>query len=79
MPLAISFGGGEVKMLIGLYGTKAELERSIGQPLHYDDHALLQTAYTPFGTLALQGPSEGNGTHWRAEVTMVAGRIVRVE
>ena len=66
-------------MLIGLYGTKAELERSIGQPLHYDDHDLLQTAYMRFGTLALQGPSEGNGTHWTAEVTMVAGRIVRVE
>ena len=68
-----------MKMLIGLYGTKAELERSIGQPLHYEDHDLLQTAYTPFGTLALEGPSEGNGTRWTAEVTMVAGCIVRVE
>ena len=66
-------------MLIGLYGTKAELERSIGQPLHYEDHDLLQTAYTPFGTLAVEGPSEGNGPRWTAEVTMVAGRIVRVE
>jgi hypothetical protein len=79
MPLAISFGGREVKMLIGLYGTKAELERSIGQPLHYDDHDLLQTAYTPFGTLAVEGPPKGKGTRWTAEVTMVAGRIVRVE
>jgi hypothetical protein len=66
-------------MLIGLYRTKAELERSIGQPLHYDDRDLLQTTYTRFGTLALQGPSEGIGTRWTAEVTMVAGRIVRVE
>ena len=66
-------------MLIGLYPTKAELERSIGQPLHYDDRDLLQTTYTHFGTLALQGPSDGNGTRWTAEVTMVAGRIVRVE
>jgi len=67
-------------MLIGLYRTKAELERSIGQPLHYDDRDLLQTAYTHFGTLAVQGPSElGKGTRWTAEVTMVGGRIVRVE
>ena len=78
MPLAI-VGGGEIKMLIGLYGTKAELERSIGQPLHYEDHDLLQTPYTRFGTVALKGPSEGNGTRWTAEVTVVAGYIVRVE
>jgi hypothetical protein len=64
---------------LGSTRRKAELERSIGQPLHYDDHYLLQTAYTLFGTLALQGPSEGNGTRWTAEVTMVPGRIVRVE
>ena len=66
-------------MLIGLYGTKAELERSMGQPLHDEDHDLLQTAYTRFGTVALKGPSEGNGNRWTAEVTMVAGCIVRVE
>jgi hypothetical protein len=66
-------------MLIGLYRTKAELERSIGQPLHYDDRDLLQTTYKRFGTLALQGPPAGNRTRWTAEVTMVAGRIVSVE
>jgi hypothetical protein len=27
----------------------------------------------------VEGPSEGKGTRWTAEVTMVAGRIVRVE
>jgi hypothetical protein len=66
-------------MLIGLYRTKAELARSIGQSLHYDDRDLLQTPCTHFGTLVVRGPSEGDGTHWTAEVTMLAGRIVRVE
>jgi hypothetical protein len=66
-------------MLIGLYRTKAELARSIGQPLHYDDRDLLRAADTHFGTLVVHGPPEGNGTSWTAEVTMVAGRIVRVE
>jgi len=66
-------------MLIGLYRTKAELARSIGQPLHYDDRDLLRAADTHFGTLVVHGPPEGNAPSWTAEVTMVAGRIVRVE
>jgi hypothetical protein len=65
-------------MLIGLYRTKAELERSIGQPLRYEDCGVLQTAYTHFGTLAVQAPA-GTEPRWTAEVTMVGGRIVRVE
>src|SRR5262245_47411773 len=74
--LSGSWGG---HMLIGLYRTKAELERSIGQPLHYDDRELLRAADTHLGTLVVHGPPGGSGTRWTAEVTMVAGRIVRVE
>jgi hypothetical protein len=66
-------------MLIGLYRTKAELERCIGQPLRYEDCGVLQTGYTHFGTLAVQGPPSGAEPRWTAEVTVVAGRIVRVE
>jgi hypothetical protein len=40
---------------------------------------VLQIAYTHFGTLAVQGPTAGADPPWTAEVTVVAGRIVRVE
>lgn len=66
-------------MLVGLYRTKAELEKAIGQPLHYETRNVLVNEYRPFGTLAVQGLCEGDGSPWCAEVTLIGGRIVRVE
>ena len=66
-------------MLIGLYRTKAELEHAIGQPLHYESGSVLVNDYRAFGTVAVEGRDEGDERAWRAEVTLVGGRIVRVE
>jgi hypothetical protein len=66
-------------MLVVLYRTKAELEHCIGQPLRYETGSLLMADYRSFGTLAVEGRSEGATPPWRAEVTLVGGRITRVE
>jgi hypothetical protein len=66
-------------MLVGLYKTKADLEHAIGQPLHYETGNVLVADYTSFGTLAVEGRGDGEHPPWRAEVTIIAGRITRVE
>lgn len=66
-------------MVVGLYRTKEELERSIGQPLRFEPGNLLVNDYRPFGTIAVRGLRLGERPGWCAEVTLVGGRIVRVE
>ncbi len=66
-------------MLVGLYRTKVDLERAIGEPLHYEPDNVLMNEYCPFGTVAVRGPHDGDRQPWCAEVTLIAGRIVRVE
>jgi hypothetical protein len=66
-------------MLIGLYRTRADLEHAIGQPLHYEMRNVLVADYTSFGTLTVEGRRDGEHPPWRAEVTLIAGRIARVE
>ena len=67
-------------MLIGLYRSKAELERSIGEPLHVEDESVLVPSTTPCGTVAVRGRDlERDGAPWTAEVTVLSGRIVQVE
>lgn len=67
-------------MLIGLYRSKQELEHSIGEPLHVQDENLLSTSRATCGILAVRGrDQERGGVPWTAEVTVLDGRIVRVE
>ena len=66
-------------MLIGLYRTKAELEHAVGQPLHYESGNVLVNDYLALGTVAVEGRGDGDEPSWRAEVTLVGGRITRVE
>jgi hypothetical protein len=66
-------------MLVGLYNSKDELQHAIGQPLHYQDAGLMVRGYSPFGTFVVQGPPSSEGPRWTAEVTVIDGRIVRVE
>lgn len=66
-------------MLVGLYRTKAELQRAIGEPLHCEPDNLLMNEYRPFGTVAVRGAHLGPERTWFAEVTLIDGRIVRVE
>jgi hypothetical protein len=66
-------------MIVGLYRSKDELQHAIGQPLHYQDAGLMVPGYAPFGTLVVEGPRTNDGPQWTAEVTVIGGRIVRVE
>ncbi len=66
-------------MLVGLYRTKAELQRAIGEPLHCEPDNLLMSEYRPFGTMAVRGANLSPEPTWYAEVTLIDGRIVRVE
>ena len=51
-------------MLVGLYRTKAELERAIGEPLHCEPDNLLMNEYRPFGTVAVRGAHLGPEQTW---------------
>lgn len=67
-------------MLIGLYRSKTELEHSIGEPLHVQDEGVLTASNASCGILAVRGRDlERGGVSWTAEVTVLDGRIVRVE
>ena len=66
-------------MLIGLYRSKEELEHCIGHPLHFESGNLLVDDYRPFGTVAVRGPTDPGHPSWWAEVTLIGGRIVRVD
>jgi hypothetical protein len=68
----------EGAMLIGLYRTKRELAQSIGEPLHFEDRSLMASEYAPFGTFVVVGPGCALPS-WMAEVTLIEGRIVRVD
>jgi hypothetical protein len=69
----------EGAMLVGLYRTKRELAQSIGEPLHFEDRSLMASEYAPFGTFIVVGPGGGALRSWMAEVTLLQGRIVRVD
>lgn len=66
-------------MLVGLYRTKAELQHAIGEPLHYAPDNVFVNEYRPFGTMAVRGAHRGPDRPWYAEVTLIDGRIVRVD
>jgi hypothetical protein len=66
-------------MVVGLYGSKDELLHAIGQPLHYQDDGVTVCGYARFGTFAVEGPPGRDGERWTAEVSLINGRIVRVE
>lgn len=69
----------EGPMLVGLYRTKRELAHSIGEPLHFEDRSLMASEYAPFGTFTVVGPGGHALPSWMAEVTLIEGRIVRVD
>lgn len=66
-------------MIVGLYNSKDELQQSIGQPLHYLDGSLLGHGCETYGIVAVAGPPSGDTPRWVAEVTLIGGRIVRVD
>ena len=63
------------------YSTKRDLKASIGQPLRYTETALVGREYTPDGTLTVAHRPRltGKGREFFARVTMVGGRIAKVE
>ena len=66
-------------MPVGLYRTKRELAQSIGEPLHFEDRSLMASEYAPFVTFIVVNPDGSALPSWMAEVTLIEGRIVRVE
>jgi hypothetical protein len=66
-------------MLVGLYRTKRELAQSIGEPLHFEDRSLMASEYAPSGTFIVVGSGGCAQASWMAEVTLIEGRIVRVD
>ncbi len=66
-------------MLVGHYRTKDELQHAIGEPLHYHPDNVLVNEYRPFGIVAVRGARRTAEPTWYAEVTLVDGRIVRVD
>lgn len=65
-------------MLGANYKTKKELKAEIGQPLRYIETSLFGPEFRPDGVFSVVGPDPYTDRKWFAEVTMKAGRIVRV-
>ena len=65
-------------MLAFIYGTKAELKKSIGKRLAYHETSISGIEFKPDGELTGVGPSEYN-RKWYANVTMVNGLIAKVK
>jgi hypothetical protein len=60
------------------YKTKAELKKSVGQPLRYIETSMFGAEYKPDGQFCVVGPDPYLKRSWYATVTMEAGLIKRV-
>jgi hypothetical protein len=64
-------------MLAAYYPTKKALKASIGMSLHYGETSMFGSEYRTDGTLTVVGPTEYK-RKWFAQVTMVQGKIAKV-
>lgn len=69
-------------MLLHGYKSKKELKEHIGESLNYEETSLFGPEYTPNGTFcAAHRPAitGGKGREFFAKITMVDGKIAKVE
>lgn len=60
------------------YKSKAELKKSVGQPLDYIETSLFGPEYKPNGTFPVVGPCPYTNRKWYAQVTMENDLIKKV-
>lgn len=65
-------------MLGASYKTKAELKKSVGQPLKYIETSLFGPEFKENGKFPVVGPDPYTKRSWYAEVTMENGLIKKV-
>ena len=66
-------------MLGAYYDTKKDLKASIGEELRFVETSIFGNEYKPTGRFAVVGPDPYTNRKWYAEVTMKAGKIIKVE
>ena len=65
-------------MMGALYATKKDLKAAVGQPLRYEETSAFGEEYRADGTFCVVGPSPYKRV-WYAQVTMVGGKIAKVQ
>ena len=65
-------------MIAANYKTKRKLKASIGKTLEYQETSLFGLEFKPNGKFPVVGPSPTK-REWYAEITMIDGKISKVE
>lgn len=65
-------------MMGATYATKKDLKAAVGQSLRYVETSIFGEEYRADGRFCVVGPSPEK-RKWFAQVTMVAGKIAKVE
>ena len=61
------------------YKTKKQIKENIGKPLKFIETNLFGLEYNPNGVVTMVGPCAYTKRNWFAKITLVDGKIAKVE